>query len=82
MSLWWLTWGSLGARLLLVLLLLLFAMVYFMSTSMKLGYTIAIPSGPKVRGSRGKGTLLLALVSEVAVSSGDAFSDMPPGATS
>ena len=56
-----------------------------MSTSMKLGYTIAIPSGPKVlsmRGSRGKGTLLLALVSEVAVSSGDAFSDMPPGATS
>jgi hypothetical protein len=60
-------------------------MIYFMSTSMKLGYTIAIPSGPKVlsmRGSRGKGTLLLALVSEVAVSSGDAFSDMPPGATS
>ena len=32
----------------IVLLLLLFAMIYFMSTSMKLGYTIAIPSGPKV----------------------------------
>ena len=48
--------------------------VYINETRLHYCYTIR-PEGSL-------GPLLLALVSEVAVSSGDAFSDMPPGATS